>query len=241
MKHGLTGKHFRVSVVLPTYNERENIVEAIERISKSLGKNLLETIVVDDNSPDGTWKIVQKLKNPKVRLIRRMRERGLASALARGVEETKGNVVVWLDCDLGIPPEVIPGLVEKLKNYDVAIGSRYVKGGKDTRARWRALLSVIINIFASLMLGSRIKDYTSGFAAVKKKVFETIKLSKKGFGEYFIEFIFQCIKKNFSIAEIGYVYGNRKGGLSKSDGSIITLLKYGLQYGFRIIKCRFII
>lgn len=239
MKHRIK-EPFRISVVLPTYNERENIVEAIERISKTLGENLLEIIVVDDNSPDGTWDIVQKLKNPKVRLIRRMHEKGLASALARGVEETKGNVVVWLDCDLGIPPEVIPRLVEKLREHEVAIGSRYVKGGKDTRARWRALLSVMINVFAGLMLGFHVKDYTSGFAAVRKEVLNTIKLSKKGFGEYFIEFIYECSKKNFSVAEIGYIYSNRKGGLSKSDGSIITLLKYGIQYGFRIIKCRFI-
>lgn len=231
-------ENFKVSVIFPSYNESENIVEAIKRVSKSLGRQLYEVIVVDDNSPDETWKIVQELKNPKVRVIRRMKERGLASAIARGVKESRGKVIVWLDCDLGIPPEVIPRLVEKLKSCDVAIGSRYVKGGKDTRQKWRSMLSIMINVFASLVLGFYIKDHTSGFIAVREKVFKKVSLSDRGFGEYFVEFMYKCAKNNFRIAEVGYVYKNRKGGISKSDGNILTLLRYGFQYGFKIIKLR---
>ena len=230
--------NFKVSVIFPSYNESENIVEAIGRVSKSLGRSLYEVIVVDDNSPDQTWKIVQNMQNPKYKVIRRMKERGLASAIARGVEEAKGNVVVWLDCDLGIPPEEIPRLIEKLKDYDVAIGSRYVKGGRETRPKWRAALSYMTNLFACWVLGFYVRDYTSGFAAVRKEVLDKIKLSKKGFGEYFVEFMYKCVKNNFSIAEVGYVYGSRKSGLSKSDGNLFILLRYGFQYGWKIIKLR---
>jgi len=228
-----------ISVVIPSYNEKDNIKEAIERTSKSLGDNLLEIIVVDDDSPDKTWKIVQDMKNPKYKLIIRSKERGLASAIATGVEKAKGNIIVWLDCDLGIQPEDIPRLVEKLRYYDVAIGSRYVKGGKELRPKWRALLSYIINLFASIMLGFSVRDWTSGFIAVRKEVLNKIKLSRDGFGEYFIEFAYKCIKNGYKVTEVGYVYGIRKGGVSKSDGSIFTLLKYGAQYGLKIIKLRF--
>src|SRR3989344_9613079 len=122
-----------VSVVLPSYNERENIIEAIDRISKAVGIHLKEIIIVDDNSTDGTWQLAEEYNHPKVRLIRRMNEKGLASALARGVEEAKGNLVVWMDCDLGLPPEDIPRLLAPLPEHDVVIGSRYVPGGKDNR------------------------------------------------------------------------------------------------------------
>lgn len=232
-------KNFKVSVIFPSYNESENIKEAIERVSKSLGRQLYEVIVVDDNSPDKTWKIVESMKNPKYRVIRRLKERGLASAIARGVEEAKGNVIVWLDCDLGIPPEIILKLVKKSEYYDAVIGSRYVKGGKELRPWWRAQLSVMINKFAQLVLGHYVRDYTSGFAAVRKEVFSKIKLSKEGFGEYFIEFIYKSIKNGYKVTEVGYVYGTRKGGVSKSDGSIFTLIKYGIQYVIKIIKIKF--
>lgn len=230
---------FRISVIFPSYNESENIVEAIKRVSKSLGKSLYEIIVVDDNSPDRTWGIVQSMHNKRYKVIRRMKERGLASAIATGVENAKGDIIVWLDCDLGIKPEYIPKLVEKLDNYDVAIGSRYIKGGKDLRPKWRSDLSEIINLFANLVLGVGIKDYTSGFAAVKKEVFKNVKISRNGFGEYFIEFAYDCLKNNFKVVEVGYVYGNRKGGISKLDGNMLTLLKYGIQYTIKIMKVRF--
>ena len=229
---------FKVSVIFPSYNESENVREAIQRTAKSLGKDLLEIIIVDDNSPDGTWKVVKDMKNPKYRLIRRMNERGLASAIARGIKESKGNFVVWLDCDLGVPPEVIPKLVEKLNDNDVAIASRYVKGGKDLRPKFRAFLSVLINLFANLFLSFKIRDFTSGVIAVRKNVFNKVKFSNTGFGEYFIEFVYKCIKNNYKIVEVGYVYRIRKAGVSKTDSNFLNLLRYGITYSFTIVKLR---
>src|SRR3989344_7275391 len=180
-----------VSVVLPSYNERENIIEAIERISKSLGSRLKEIVIVDDNSPDGTWKLVEEYGHPKVRLIRRMDEKGLASALARGVEEAQGGAIVWMDCDLGLPPEDIPKLLEPLKEHDVVIGSRYALGGKDNRTKMRAWMSTLFNVYAQLILGFYAQDYTSGFIAVKKEVTTAVPLSTEGFGEYFADFVYR--------------------------------------------------
>lgn len=230
---------FKISVVLPSYNERENMREAIERLSKSLGKNLYEIIVVDDNSPDGTWKIVEEMKNPKYRVIRRMNEKGLASALARGIHEAKGNVVVWMDCDLGIPPEIASQLVEKLDNYDVAIGSRYVSGGGDPRPFPLPFFSRCLNSYARFLFGSQIHDYTSGVVAVRKNIIDQTLWTDNGFGEYFAEFSYKCIKKNIRIIEIPLQYHIRKSGVSKiSDGSILVLLKYGIQYGLKMLKWR---
>lgn len=227
-----------VSVVLPTYNEKETIAEAIVRLSSALGGRLLEIIVVDDNSPDGTWKLVQELKHPKVRLIRRMDERGLASAIARGVKEAEGDVIVWMDCDLGLPPEDVPRLVERLGDADVVIGSRYVAGGKDTRHRLRASVSWIFNLYASAVLGFSIRDYTSGFIAVRKAVTDAVPLSTEGFGEYFAEFVYRCRKKGFRVAEVGYIYRYRKAGTSKLDSSLWNFLRMGMNYGWRILKIR---
>src|SRR3989344_8386689 len=228
-----------VSVVLPSYNERENIIEAIERISKSLGSRLKEIIIVDDNSPDGTGQLVEEYGHPKVRLIRRIDEKGLASALARGVEEAKGSYVVWMDCDLGLPPEDVPKLLESLKEHDVVIGSRYAPGGKDNRTKTRALMSTIFNVYAQLVLGFQAKDYTSGFIAVKKNVADAVPLSKEGFGEYFADFVYKAHKKGFKITEVGYECNYRKGGTSKLDTGYARLMKFGWQYGVRILKIRF--
>jgi dolichol-phosphate mannosyltransferase len=227
-----------VSVVLPSYNERQNIAEAIERIHRSLGDQLREIIVVDDDSPDGTWRIVQELHHPRYRVIRRIGARGLASALARGTREATGRIVVWMDCDLGIPPEEIPRLVRQMDRYDVAIGSRYAPGGEDRRPRFRAFLSVLINVFARLVLGGRIRDYTSGFIAIRREALQAVPLVPEGFGEYFMDLVYRCRRRGFKITEIGYVYSTRKGGVSKLDERLSVLLRYGFRYGLAVLQIR---
>ena len=224
-----------VSVILPSYNERENIEEAVDRISAALGDQLLEIIIIDDDSPDETWKLVKELNREKVNLIHRKEEKGLASALAAGVEKSSGDIVVWLDCDLGIPPEEIINLIQQLNIYDVSIGSRYVKNGSDSRAKWITISSTLINILAQIMLSKEVKDYTSGFIALKRKVVDHIKINPQGFGEYFIEFVYRCIQEKYKIIEIGYAYGNRKGGVSKSTDNFIVFIKLGLNYIKKII------
>ncbi|MEK6920946.1 MAG: glycosyltransferase [Nanoarchaeota archaeon] len=228
-----------VSVVLPTYNESENILEVLEKLSQALGKQLCEIIVVDDNSPDETWKIVEDLKNPKYKVIRRTEERGLASAIRNGVCEAKGEIIIWMDADLGIPPEIAPQLVEALNMSDVAIGSRYVKGGADPRPFPLPFLSNCLNVYARLLFGSQIRDYTSGVAAVRKNIVSQVLWSDAGFGEYFAEFSYRCIKRKVRIVELPLQYKIRKSGVSKlSGGSIWVVLRYGVQYGVKMIKWR---
>ena len=223
-----------ISVILPSYNERENIVEAIDRIEKTLGDRLLELIVVDDDSPDRTWELVANLNNSRVKLVRRKKEKGLSSALAAGVKDSKGVIVAWLDCDLGVPPEVLDDLVGEIERHDVAIASRFVAGGEDKRARWIVSCSYMINRFAQLLLGASIRDYTSGVIVVRRSVLNNVTINPHGFGEYFIEFVYECNNKGFSIVERGYCYRDRAAGYSKSTGSLLTFIRLGVQYGAKV-------
>jgi len=102
-----------VSVVLPTYNERDNIYPLIQALLNHLADASPEIIVVDDDSPDGTWQVVAEVaaQDERVRLLRRLDERGLTSAIAAGIEQARGDIVVWMDCDFSMPPEVVPRLV----------------------------------------------------------------------------------------------------------------------------------
>ncbi|MBI5050678.1 MAG: glycosyltransferase, partial [Nitrospirae bacterium] len=117
-----------VSVILPTYNEAENIRNLIQGLCSNIS-NPLEVVVVDDNSSDFTWKIAQDLNYPQVRVIRRVNERGLATAIDRGIKESSGDIVGWMDADMSMPPSVIPNMLSALKDADIAIGSRYLAGG----------------------------------------------------------------------------------------------------------------
>ena len=125
-----------ISVILPTYNEKDNIGLLIDEINSYLSNNQIEIIVVDDNSPDGTSKIVEEKQktNPNIQLLCRENKKGLTSALNDGIAKSTGEILVWMDCDFQMPPSIVPELVEKIGDgYDVAVGSRYVNGGKDLR------------------------------------------------------------------------------------------------------------
>src|SRR5215471_19255370 len=112
----------RVSIVLATFNERENILDTIENIFANLGDSA-EVIVVDDDSPDRTWRLVEDLNHPRVKVIRRVDTRGLASAFNRGILESRGAIVGWMDADMCMPPAMLPGMIAQLENYDVVVGS----------------------------------------------------------------------------------------------------------------------
>ena len=228
-----------VSVVLPTYNEKHNIREMIRQLFYYIKKDI-EVIVSDDNSPDGTWKIVQNIskKNNRVKLIRRFKNKGVGHSIMDGIKASKGKYIVWMDCDLTMPPSLVPKMISELKDYDVVVGSRYAKGGKDGRSLIRVVTSRLINWFANIILNFKIKDYDSGFVAVRKKVFNEIKFNPQGHGEYCIEFLYKCTRKNYRIKEIGYVFTERKLGESKTSQYVYSVFLYGIQYIKRIIKVR---
>lgn len=227
----------RVSIVLATFNERENILDTISSIFQHLGDSV-EVIVVDDDSPDQTWHLAEELRNPRVKVIRRIGTRGLASAFNRGILESRGQVVGWMDADMCMPPEMLPGMIALLDRYDVVVGSRYAPGGKDDRAALRVIASRLINGLATLVLGYGIRDYDSGFVVVRRSIFDRVSLIPTGYGAYFMEFLYTCRRKGLTVHEVPYVFRDRQKGISKSAPSLWRFVKTGIQYVTRIFVAR---
>jgi len=230
----------KVSIILPTFNEKPNIIELIKKINDVVNVQK-EIIVVDDNSPDGTSDAVEKLikKNviPSLKLEKRMSDHGLTKSIWHGIEVSKGDIIVWMDCDFSHPPELIPSLLEKIEEgYDIAVASRFIKGGgfkKNLKNSEDSLLAVflsrIMNYSIQLLLDSRFRDYTSGFIAIRRKVFKNIKL-QGDYGEYFIDLMVRAILLGYKFVEIPFVNLPRKYGESKTGSSISTLVKRGKNY-----------
>ena len=230
-----------LSVILPTYNEVENIGPLIDAIIGALEKDLHEIIVVDDNSPDLTWRIVEDMiktgKYPSLRLERRLKDRGLTNSICRGIELAKGDAVAWMDCDFSLPPKYLPVLLSLINaDYDIAVGSRFVLGG-----RWKTerrepedtivgvVLSRILNLVIQICLDHRFKDYTSGFVVARKDVFNKIKL-RGDYGEYFIDFIYSSLKLNYRVVEVPYVWRRRRAGHSKTALNLKDYFRRGWKY-----------
>lgn len=227
----------KTSVILPTYNEKENIGPLIHDIFLYAGEDA-EVIVVDDDSPDGTWKVVDGLaKNQdRIRLLRRIDKKGLTSALNDGIAMAKGDIVVWMDCDFSMPPGKIKDLLDKIdQGYDAAVASRFVKGGgveiitESQDGVLAFLLSKALNRFIQLILGFSFKDYTSGFIALKKTLLERISL-KGDYGEYFICLIYRSKKMGFKVAEIPYLNRARHAGVSKTGTNVFQYVRRGIKY-----------
>ena len=237
-----------ISIILPTYNEMENINDLISETSLYIANHTgrsFEIIVVDDDSPDKTWELVGKQcgTDSKIKVIRRIDQNGLASAIWTGIRESRGNIVAWMDCDFSMPPYKIAELINKIYDgYDIAVGSRFIKGGKDIRGpadSWIAvILSRAMNCFIAFMLGYSFKDYTSGFVAVKKNVFDVIKI-KGDYGEYFIEFIYEAKKFGYKITEMPYYCLPRRAGYSKTGNNLIDYLRKGRKYILLTLKLKF--
>lgn len=227
----------RVSIVLATYNERENILDTIKSIFEHV-KDPAEIIVVDDDSADETWKLVESMGDPRITLIRRVATRGLASAFNRGIIESRGQIVGWMDADMCMPPSMLPAMIEKLNEYDIVVGSRYADGGKDDRAPLRVISSQLINGLAGLVLGFGIKDYDSGFVVLRRSVFDKVSIIPTGYGAYFMEFLYTCRTKGLTVHEMPYVFRDRAKGISKSAPSIFKFFKTGMQYVIRIFAAR---
>lgn len=237
-----------VSVVLPTYNEALNIGGLIQAIIGQV-QQPLEVIVVDDDSPDGTWQVVAEMAKAESRLhlIRRINERGLTSAIQAGIDAAQGEVIVWMDCDFSHPPELIPQLLEKVfsEGYDIAVASRYVEGGQakagleGSQDSWLGVFfSRALNIFTWAVLGSHFKDYTSGFIAIRKRVLAHIRL-RGDYGEYFIDMMVRAMKMGYKYVEIPFVNRPRLYGESKTGTNLKTYLRRGIKYIITVLRVRF--
>jgi len=224
-----------ISIIVPTYNERENLEELVDRISKALKDYEFEIIIVDDDSPDKTWEKARELaQRYPIKVIRRTKEKGLSSAIIRGFKEARGDVFVVMDADLQHPPEVIPELIRALENgADIAIGSRYVKGGRvENWYWWRKLISkgaIMIGRVALPRIRS-IRDPVSGFFAVRRNVIENVELNPVGF-KILLEIL---IKGKYSkTIEVPYTFGLRRSGKSKLNQK--QIFNY-LRHLYRLMK-----
>ena len=175
------------SIVLPTYNERDNVGPLIRRLDAAIDLPF-EILVVDDASPDGTAGEVQRLSAelPHVRAIVR-RERGLTGAIQRGIDESRGEVVMWMDCDLSMPPETVPQLIAEVRDgQDAAIGSRYASGGSvaggGSEGSWvglqRALTRRLNRLLTGLM-GADFHDWTGGFIAIRASWIKSVRSTRR--------------------------------------------------------------
>ena len=201
-----------ISIIIPTYNEKENIKKLIFKINKILNKNY-EIIVVDDNSPDRTGEVVDKLRKNNVRCIHRKGKLGLSSAVIEGFSKAKGNIIGVMDADLSHNVNIIPNLIKPIVDgkAELTIGSRYVKGGGVKN--W-PLTRKIISKGATLLslLLTRIKDPMSGFFFLKKSIIKDINLNAKGY-KILLEIIVKGNYKN--VKEVPYTFKDRKLGKSK--------------------------
>lgn len=226
-----------VSIILSTYNEATEIEFTISEIIRVMPG--AEIIVVDDNSPDGTYEILKKISYHNVKIFCRKNTRGLASAFLLGLIESKGSIVGWIDSNLGILAEKLPSMMNLLSQYDIAVMSRYVEGGEDKRSSLRIFTSCAINFISKLFLSSAIKDYTSGMFVMKRSVLKTVVPVAYGHGEFFIEFIYRAHKKGNKIIEIPISQPPDKENISKTASSISGFCSAGFSYFFRILNSLF--
>ncbi|MFC1961738.1 glycosyltransferase [Chloroflexota bacterium] len=235
----------QISIIIPTYCEAPNLTSLVDGISDSFAASLLkdngvEIIVVDDNSPDDTKGVCQSLASrySELKLITRVDERGLATAVKRGIKESNGDILVIMDADSSHNPALIPILIEQITNngQDITIGSRFVNSSNmhsSLRCIWG---SRILNRFISILLQIPVKDITGGFLAVKKSALNVLDHDYvfKGYGDYCFALLHEGMKQGWRFKEIGYHYQPRKHGKSKTN-----FYATGFRYGIRAIKIRF--
>jgi len=218
----------KVLVIIPTYNERENIRDIVP-IVLSKGENI-DVLIVDDNSPDGTQEEVKLLMEKyggRVNLLARPAKLGLGTAYVEGFKYAlkKGyDLVVEMDADFSHNPEDLPRLIEAAKEADLVIGSRYTNG--ISVVNWplkRLILSYFANVYARIVTGVPVKDLTAGFKCFRKEVLESIDLSKIHSDGYAfqIEMDYYAYEKGFRIKEVPIIFIERRAGTSKMSKRII--------------------
>ena len=206
-------------VLIPTYNEKGTIKELINAV---LRYNV-DILVVDDNSPDGTWKIVKELskKNKKVHLLLRKGKRGRGYAGIAGFKyaiKKNYKYIIEMDSDFSHDPTYILLFLKEIKNYDVVLGSRMVAGGKDRERTFaRITISKLANLYIRTILGIKIRDCTSGYRCFKKEVLKNINLDEiKARGPAIVqEILYKIHLKGVRIKEIPIEFKERKQGHSK--------------------------
>lgn len=230
-----------VYVVIPTYNEKENICDLVKKIV-SLNIENLKILVIDDNSPDGTYDALLEIKdNLPLEIIRRSGKLGLGTAYVEGFKyalSRGADMIIEMDADFSHNPNKIPEMIQCVKNgNDLCIGSRLVEGG--CMIGWdakRKIFSKAAQTFSRLMLGLKTKDVTGGFRCYDRKIFDKVNLDEiKSTGYSFQEEILYYIEKNhFNVKEIPISFIDREKGKSKLHLKEATdLLKNVIRLKFK--------
>ncbi|MDD4290471.1 MAG: polyprenol monophosphomannose synthase [Patescibacteria group bacterium] len=230
-----------IYVVIPTYNERENICDLVKKIF-GLGIENLNILVIDDNSPDGTYDALLEIKDTMpLEIIKRSGKMGLGSAYIHGFKYALSHgaeIIIEMDADFSHNPNKIPELIQCIKEgNDLCIGSRCVNGGCtigwDTR---RKIFSKSAQTFSRLMLGLKTKDVTGGFRCYHRKIFDKIDLDKirsKGYS-FQEEMLFYIEKAGFKVKEIPISFIDRERGKSKLHfREALDLLKNVIRLKFK--------
>jgi dolichol-phosphate mannosyltransferase len=215
----------RATVCLPTYNERENV----ERMVRELGRHDVLVLVIDDGSPDGTGEIADRLAGELgyVEVLHRPRKEGLGPAYLAGFRRALANgaeLVLEMDCDFSHDPADVPRLIAATRDADLALGSRYVGGGRITN--WgliRRIVSAGGSLYARVLLGSGIRDLTGGFKCYRRRVLETIDLdavASRGYA-FQIETTYRAQRAGFRVVEVPITFVDREQGGSKMSRAIV--------------------
>lgn len=227
------------SVVIPTYNERENIVPLVDTILALPVP--FQVLIVDDNSPDGTGELADDLaiRNPQVQVIHRPGKLGLGTAHIAGMRAAMAAGawrIFTMDADFSHHPRHLPELVESLDKWDIVIGSRYVRGGGTLHCTApRKALSRGANLFARFVLGLPATDCTAGYRGYRRPVLESAPLERirsNGYS-FLIEMLFLCAQKGYTVGEIPILFANRQMGSSKiSKAEILRALQTVARLGW---------
>jgi dolichol-phosphate mannosyltransferase len=212
-------------VCLPTYNERENL----EPMLRALGDKGVHVLVVDDNSPDGTGQIADRLAGELdyVEVLHRERKEGLGPAYLAGFRRALAGgaeLVLEMDCDFSHDPDDVPRLIAAAQDADLVLGSRYVSGG--AVRNWglvRRFVSAGGSWYARVLLGTHIRDLTGGFKCYRRQVLETIDLDaieSKGYA-FQIETTYRALRAGFKVAELPITFVDREAGGSKMSKAIV--------------------
>jgi glycosyltransferase involved in cell wall biosynthesis len=231
------------AVVLPTYNERENI-EAMVTALLSLPVPVC-VIVVDDNSPDGTGALADRLSETRqeVEVIHRAGKLGLGTAYAAGINHALAagfELICTMDADFSHDPSYLPALIEGARRYDLMIGSRYIPGGGVVHWGWsRKLLSWGANTVAHMLLGLKARDCTAGFRCYRRRVLETVdpaSIRANGYS-YLIEMLYNVQRAGFTVGETPIIFADRRLGKSKiSQNEIYRAMRTVARLSLRRLK-----
>ena len=223
----MTGQQ-RVLVIVPTYNERDNLPRVVPRILSQ--GDPFHILVVDDNSPDGTGDLADELatRSDRVNVLHRPGKQGLGAAYVAGFGwglERDFDILIEMDADLSHPPDKLPELVTALEEVDVAVGSRYV-GGNITVVNWplrRLIISLFGSWYARAITRLPVNDATGGFNAFRRRVLETVGLDRIQSNGYSfqIELKLRAWRAGFTLCEVPIVFTERDSGESKMSGRII--------------------